>query len=78
MKKISQYVLICGIVLFVAGVTLSILSQITIDITIGIDEFSDFPIGLWLQAILLGGGLCLVGITIVLEFMSRKYKTLEK
>ena len=70
MRK-SQYVLICGIVLFVAGVTLSMFQQITIDVTIGIDEFSDFPIGMWLQPILMGIGLCLAGITIVFEFMAR-------
>jgi hypothetical protein len=72
MKKISQGILICGIVLFVVGLTISMLPQITINITIGIDEFSDFPIGMWLQPILMGSGLCLVGITIVLEFMTKK------
>lgn len=60
-----------GIVLFVVGVTLSMLPQITINITIGIDQFFDFPIGVWLQPILMGSGLCLVGITIVLEFMTK-------
>ena len=72
MKKISSGILICGIVLFIVGVTLSMFPQITVDVTIGIDEFSDFPIGMWLQSILMGIGLCLAGITIVLEFMARK------
>lgn len=72
MKKISQCMLLCGIILFVVGIALSIFPPITIDVTIGIDEFSDFPIGMWLSPILIGIGLCLCGITIVLEFMTRK------
>ncbi len=72
MKKISQRVLICGIVLFVAGIILPLFPPITIDITLGIDEFSDFPIGTWLTPILMGSGLCLTGIILVLEFMARK------
>ena len=72
MKKISQYLLVCGIVLFVVGIILPMFPPITIDITIGIDEFSDFPIGMWLTPILMGSGLCLAGITLVLEFMARK------
>jgi hypothetical protein len=72
MKKISYLVLIWGIVLFVVGSTLSMLPQITIDTTIGVDQFSDFPMGMWLSPILMGSGLCLSGITIVLEFMAKK------
>ncbi|GEM_PF-2950199 len=72
MKKISYSVLICGIVLFVVGIILSMFTPITINITIGIDQFSDFPIGMWLSPILMGSGLCLTGITIVYNFMARK------
>jgi hypothetical protein len=72
MKKISKIVLICGVVLFVIGVMLPMFPPITINITIGIDQFPYFPIGIWLSPILMGSGLCLVGITIVLEFMTRK------
>ena len=72
MKK-SSIALICGIILFVVGFTLPIFSQIKIDITIGNDMIFDFPIGLWLQTILIGSGLGLSGIAIIYEFMARKY-----
>lgn len=68
----TRLLIIIGIILFVIGVTLAMLPQITMNITIDIDEFSNFPIGLWLQPILMGSGLCLVGIVIVLKFMTRK------
>ena len=72
MKK-SSIALICGIILFVVGFALPIFEQIKIDITIGNDMIFDFPIGLWLQIILVGSGLGLSGIAIMYEFVRRKY-----
>ena len=71
--KRSYVLLIIGCSVFVVGFTLPIFSQIKIDITIGNDMIFDFPIGLWLQTILIGSGLGLSGIAIIYEFMARKY-----
>ena len=68
----TRLLIIIGIILFVIGGIFPIFPPIRTDIVLGIDQFSDFPIGMWLQPILMGSGLCLVGIVIVLKFMARK------